>query len=125
MTGNSIHRRDFLLLRSSLASSHNTSNGQAIMANTVESYGRAKHVDAYREAFGRLKDAIIDTSLPPPIETKYPDVWSNSLQHPDGTKLLIGTQVSDHVQHASRFKSKAICWLYQHIVFVVIFKRPS
>jgi hypothetical protein len=65
------------------------------MANTVESYGRAKHVDAYREAFGRLKDAIIDTSLPPPIETKYPDVWSNSLQHPDGTKLLIGTQVSN------------------------------
>ncbi|KAG0736600.1 hypothetical protein G6F57_011702 [Rhizopus arrhizus] len=67
----------------------------AIMVNTVESYGRTKHVDGHREAFGRLKDTVVDTSLPPPIDTKYPDVWPNSLQHADGTKLLIGTQVSN------------------------------
>ncbi|KAG0930809.1 hypothetical protein G6F57_011483 [Rhizopus arrhizus] len=74
---------------------HNTGNGQAIIVNTVESYGRTKHVDGHREAFGRLKDTVVDTSLPPPIDTKYPDVWPNSLQHADGTKLLIGTQVSN------------------------------
>ncbi|KAI8878177.1 hypothetical protein K501DRAFT_305206 [Backusella circina FSU 941] len=74
---------------------HNTGNGQAIMVNTVEAYGRTKHVDGHREAFGRLKDTAVDTSLPPPINTKYPDVWPSSLQHADGTKLLIGTQVAN------------------------------
>lgn len=34
----------------------------AIMVNTVEAYGRTKHVDGHREAFGRLKDTVVDTS---------------------------------------------------------------
>ncbi|KAI8638249.1 hypothetical protein BD408DRAFT_456455 [Parasitella parasitica] len=74
---------------------HKTGNGQAIMINTVEAYGRTKHVDGHHETFGRLKDTVVDTSLPSPINTKYPDVWPNSLQHADGTKLLIGNQASN------------------------------
>lgn len=70
----------------------NTRNGQAIMINTVEDYGRTKHVEGHSKAFSRLKeDAVVDTSIPPPINTKYPDIWPHSLQHADGTKLLIGT----------------------------------
>lgn len=41
---------------------HNTGKGQAIMVNTVEAYGRTKHVDGHRETFGRLKDTVVDTS---------------------------------------------------------------
>ncbi|KAI9005463.1 hypothetical protein CLU79DRAFT_713113 [Phycomyces nitens] len=65
------------------------------MANTVEAYGRTKHVDAHRETFGKEKDASITTSIPPPIDTMYPDVWPVSLQRSDGVKLVIGTQVSN------------------------------
>ena len=71
---------------------HNTRNGQAIMANTVEAYGRTKHVDAHRETFGKEKDASIITSIPPSIDTMYPDVWPVSLQRSDGVKLVISTQ---------------------------------
>lgn len=34
---------------------HTTRNSQAIMANTVEAYGRTKHVDAHRETFGKKR----------------------------------------------------------------------
>lgn len=37
----------------------------------------------------------ISTSLPPPIDTMYPDVWPGRLQRQDGMKLVIGTQVSN------------------------------
>ena len=74
---------------------HNTRNSQAIMANTVEAYGRTKHVDAHRETFGKEKDTSITTSIPPPIDTMYPDVWPVRLQRSDGVKLVIGTQVSN------------------------------
>lgn len=74
---------------------HNIRNDQAIMLNTVESYGRTKHVDIHRETFGKEKDTSISTSLPPPIDTMYPDVWPVSLQRQDGIKLVIGTQVSN------------------------------
>ncbi|KAI8645045.1 hypothetical protein BD408DRAFT_339555 [Parasitella parasitica] len=74
---------------------HNTCNSQAIMANTVEAYGKTKHVDAHRETFGKEKDNSITTSIPPPIDTMYHDVWPVSLQGSDGVKLVIGTQVSN------------------------------
>ncbi|KAG1450801.1 hypothetical protein G6F46_007882 [Rhizopus delemar] len=74
---------------------HNTRNGRAIMANTVEAYGRTKHVDVHRETFGKEKGASITTSIPPPIDTMYPDIWPVSLQRSDGVKLVIGTQVSN------------------------------
>ncbi|CEG72336.1 hypothetical protein RMATCC62417_07915 [Rhizopus microsporus] len=74
---------------------HNTRSGQAIMANTVEAYGRTKHIDARRETFGKEKDTSIITSIPLPINTMYPDVWPVSLQHSDGVKLVIDAQVSN------------------------------
>ncbi|KAG1174482.1 hypothetical protein G6F70_006542 [Rhizopus microsporus] len=74
---------------------HNTRNGQAIMANTVEAYERAEHIDEYRKTFGEEKDTLIITSIPPPIDTTYPDVWPVSLQRSDGVKLVIGSQVSN------------------------------
>ncbi|CAO3679196.1 unnamed protein product [Rhizopus stolonifer] len=68
MTGNSIHKSGILL-----PSYH----GQC------------------RETFGKEKDTSITTSIPPPIDTMYPDVWPVSLQRSDGVKLVIGTQVSN------------------------------
>ncbi|CAO3685340.1 unnamed protein product [Rhizopus stolonifer] len=74
---------------------HNTRNGQATMANIVEAYERTKNVVAHRETFGKEKDTSITISIPPPIDTLYPDVWPVSLQCSDGVKLVIGTQVSN------------------------------
>lgn len=73
----------------------NTLNGQAVMLNTIEIYGRTKHVDIRRESFGTKKHNALPTSLPPPVPTLYPDVWPVTLQKSDGTKLLISTQVSN------------------------------
>ncbi|KAI9033756.1 hypothetical protein CLU79DRAFT_830121 [Phycomyces nitens] len=67
----------------------------AIFGNTMEAYGQNEHVNDHRKAFGRLKGAVVDMSLPPSIDTKYPDVWPNSPQHAVGTTLLISTKVSD------------------------------
>ncbi|KAI9032578.1 hypothetical protein CLU79DRAFT_714882 [Phycomyces nitens] len=65
------------------------------MANAVEAYGRTKHADVHRETFGKEKDTSITTSIPPPIDTMYPDVWPVSLQRSDGVKSVIETQVSN------------------------------
>jgi hypothetical protein len=43
----------------------NSNNGKAIIANTVETYGRTRLVDAHREPFGVKKGIPIPTSLPP------------------------------------------------------------
>lgn len=40
---------------------HSARNSQAIMVNTVEAYGRTKHVDAHRETVGKEKDTSITT----------------------------------------------------------------
>jgi hypothetical protein len=47
----------------------NSNNGKAIIANTVEMYGRTRPLDAHREPFGVKKGVPIPTSLPP--STKY------------------------------------------------------
>ncbi|KAI7860782.1 hypothetical protein BDC45DRAFT_5008 [Circinella umbellata] len=73
----------------------NTNNNQAIMINTLEIYGRTKSVDQHRESFGKLKSGARPNSLPPPIKKLHPDVWPVSLEHHDGLKLIIGTQVSN------------------------------
>ncbi|CAO3689633.1 unnamed protein product [Rhizopus stolonifer] len=73
----------------------NKINGQAVMINTIEIYGRIKHVDVHRESFGKLKENVKLTSLPPPIKTMYPNVWPLSMQSSHGLKLVIGTQVSN------------------------------
>ncbi|KAI9478864.1 MAG: hypothetical protein EXX96DRAFT_595947 [Benjaminiella poitrasii] len=48
-----------------------------------------------KEEYAIARQEQLGSSLPPPIDTKYPDVWISILQHADGTKLLIGTQVSN------------------------------
>lgn len=73
---------------------YNTTNGQAIMLNTVEAYGRTKSIDPHREPFGKLKGFTKPTSLPPPGKIPYPDIWPISLHTSEGSKLVIGTLVS-------------------------------
>ncbi|KAF9897277.1 hypothetical protein BX616_005884 [Lobosporangium transversale] len=53
----------------------NCNNNEAVMLNTVESYGRTKDVDAHREPFGTIKGVAIPTTLSPPTKTRYKDVW--------------------------------------------------
>ncbi|ORX45326.1 hypothetical protein DM01DRAFT_1272379, partial [Hesseltinella vesiculosa] len=62
---------------------------KAIVVNTVEVYGRKKHVDIHREPFGNLKHAITITSLPPSF-ARYKNVWPTTI-HNEGPKLVIGT----------------------------------
>ena len=70
----------------------NTNNGQAIMANTVETYGRTRPVDAHREPFAVKKGMPIPTSLPPSTNTRYKDVWPLTIAASEGERLVIGTQ---------------------------------
>ncbi|KAI9486011.1 MAG: hypothetical protein EXX96DRAFT_613849 [Benjaminiella poitrasii] len=73
----------------------NVRNGQAIMANTVEVYGRTKHVDSHPEHFGKVKENVTETSLPPATST-YKGIWPTMLHSHDHTaKLVIGSQVSN------------------------------
>ncbi|KAG1139651.1 hypothetical protein G6F37_010696 [Rhizopus arrhizus] len=71
------------------------------MINTVELYGRTKVVDGHREPFGKLKDGVHATSLPPPLNTIHPDIWPVSLSRNDGPKLIVGTQVLNALVTAS------------------------
>ncbi|KAG1040775.1 hypothetical protein G6F43_012219 [Rhizopus delemar] len=64
---------------------YNTTNGQAIMLNTIEAYGRTKSIDPHREPFGKLKGFTKPTSLPPPGKIPYPDIWPVSLHTSEGT----------------------------------------
>ncbi|KAG0339319.1 hypothetical protein BG005_003509, partial [Podila minutissima] len=69
----------------------NTRNGQAVINNTVEVYGRKQSVDAHRERFGAKKGIASKTSLPPATQTRYRDVWPLTLPDSDGERLLLGT----------------------------------
>ncbi|KAK3808892.1 MAG: hypothetical protein J3R72DRAFT_451033 [Linnemannia gamsii] len=70
----------------------NTNNGQAIMCNTVEVYGRKPSVDAHRERVIVKKGVASKTSLPPFTQTRYRDVWPLTLPSSGGEQLLLGTQ---------------------------------
>ncbi|KAI8595384.1 hypothetical protein EDD21DRAFT_43810 [Dissophora ornata] len=52
----------------------NNQNGQVIIANTIEVYGRTKLVDAHREPFVVRKGQPVANSLPPSIKTLYKKV---------------------------------------------------
>lgn len=69
----------------------NARNGQAIINNTVEVYGRKKSVDAHRERFSVKKGVATQTSLPPARETRYKDIWPLTIPDADGERLLLGT----------------------------------
>ncbi|KAK3840329.1 MAG: hypothetical protein JOS17DRAFT_16065 [Linnemannia elongata] len=69
----------------------NTKNGQAVINNTVEAYGRKKSVDTHRERFSTKKGVATMTSLPPPTKTRYKDVWPLTILDSDGEGLFLGT----------------------------------
>ncbi|KAK5797110.1 hypothetical protein F5H01DRAFT_385294 [Linnemannia elongata] len=66
-------------------------NGQVIIVNTVETYGRTKLVDAHREPFVVRKGQPVANSLPPSIKTPYKNVWPTTVPAQDGERLIIGT----------------------------------
>ncbi|KAH7044401.1 hypothetical protein BKA57DRAFT_469559 [Linnemannia elongata] len=69
----------------------NNQNGQVIIVNTVETYGRTKLVDAHREPFVVRKGQPVANSLPPSIKTPYKNVWPTTVPAQDGERLIIGT----------------------------------
>ncbi|KAF9409903.1 hypothetical protein BGZ76_005597 [Entomortierella beljakovae] len=71
----------------------NTCNGQAVIANSIEVYGRTKQTDVHREHFSIKKNKAIQTSLPPKINIPYDGVWPMTLGSWDGEKLVIGTRI--------------------------------
>ncbi|KAG0297813.1 hypothetical protein BGZ96_004743 [Linnemannia gamsii] len=73
----------------------NKKNGQAVIANTVEPYGRQKTVDIHREPFIVQKGQPATTSLPPSIKTPYKKVWPVTVPTIDGKRLIIGTKSFD------------------------------
>ncbi|OAQ34656.1 hypothetical protein K457DRAFT_121274 [Linnemannia elongata AG-77] len=73
----------------------NSKNGQAVIANTVEAYGRQKTVDIHREPFVVQKDHPATASLPPSIKTSYRKVWPVTVPTIVGKRLIIGTKSFD------------------------------
>ncbi|KAI9306974.1 hypothetical protein BJ944DRAFT_144408, partial [Cunninghamella echinulata] len=69
----------------------NENNGQAVVINTIEVYGRKNTVDIHREGFGTEKGFSISSSLPP-SKTRYPNIWPTTITNNDGAKLVIGTK---------------------------------
>ncbi|KAG0282240.1 hypothetical protein BGZ96_000713 [Linnemannia gamsii] len=69
----------------------NNQNGQVIIANTIEVYGRTRLVDAHREPFVVRKGQPVANSLPPSIKTPYKNVWPTTVSAQDGERLIIGT----------------------------------
>ncbi|KAI8599256.1 hypothetical protein EDD21DRAFT_416972 [Dissophora ornata] len=70
----------------------NCNNGQAVMANTVEVYGKTRSIDAHREPFTVKKGFAIPTSLPSSSNGRHKDVWPLTITAQDGSRLVIGTQ---------------------------------
>ncbi|KAI8598965.1 hypothetical protein EDD21DRAFT_434000, partial [Dissophora ornata] len=79
-----------------------TSNGHAVAAKCVESYGRKKQVHVHHEPFRIKKGALSETSLPP-HGTMYYNVWPLTLNTIDGERLVLGTK-SFHVLVTSSIK---------------------
>ncbi|KAF9118992.1 hypothetical protein BGX30_004161, partial [Mortierella sp. GBA39] len=73
----------------------NNENGQAIIVNTIELYGRTRLVDAHREPFVVRKGHPTANSLPPSIKTPYKHVWPTTVLAQDGERLIIGTSSFD------------------------------
>ncbi|KAG0195624.1 hypothetical protein BGX28_000978, partial [Mortierella sp. GBA30] len=70
----------------------NTKNGQAIIINTLEVYGRKQSIDAHCETFSVRKGVAIKSSLPPNTDFRYDGVWPLTMPGSDGDQLVLGTQ---------------------------------
>ncbi|KAF9273476.1 hypothetical protein BGZ68_001486 [Mortierella alpina] len=82
----------------------NKRNNQAIIANTVEVYGRTRMVDAHREPFVVRKGRPVANSLPPSVNITYKDVWPVTVMAPEGERLIIGT--GTHISSSVRLDVK-------------------
>ncbi|CAO3703736.1 unnamed protein product [Rhizopus stolonifer] len=67
----------------------NVNNGETILVNSVEVYGRTKSVDIHRELSTSATFSILTTT------PTYPNLWSCIQSTRDGSKLVIGTQSCD------------------------------
>ncbi|KAF9995673.1 hypothetical protein BGZ79_010608 [Entomortierella chlamydospora] len=70
----------------------NTRNGEAVIVNCIEGYGRKKMIDAHHEPFLIKKGVATMTSLPPSEETRYRNVWPLTMNSADGEKMVVGTK---------------------------------
>ncbi|KAF8982371.1 hypothetical protein BGZ46_001413 [Entomortierella lignicola] len=73
----------------------NTRNGQAILVNTIEVYGRMRSTDIHRES---AKNGTVDSSLPNPTRCYYNRVMPVTMGIGAGyekPKLIIGTNMFD------------------------------
>ncbi|KAG0009181.1 hypothetical protein BGZ81_003593, partial [Podila clonocystis] len=86
----------------------NNKNGQAVITNTVEAYGRQKTVDIHREPFVVQKGQPVTTSLPPSIKTPYKKVWPVTVPTIEGKRLIIGTKSFDALITSSLRLDKAV-----------------
>lgn len=68
------------------------SNNEAVIVNTVETYGRGRSMDVHRERFVNKKGVPVPSSLPP-LLTKYPNTWATMLNDSEGKKLVFGTKM--------------------------------
>ncbi|KAI7898005.1 uncharacterized protein BX663DRAFT_546726 [Cokeromyces recurvatus] len=57
----------------------------------VNPNGRTKGNDTHREHFRTKKQTAVNNSLPPPVVTKYKNVWPITINFNDGDKLVVGT----------------------------------
>ncbi|KAI8068328.1 hypothetical protein BC940DRAFT_318980 [Gongronella butleri] len=67
----------------------NGTKGTAIVANTIEVYGRKRNVDSHHESY---KSNRATRSSLPPTTTRYANVWPLTISDGDGKKLIIGTK---------------------------------
>ncbi|KAI7901761.1 uncharacterized protein BX663DRAFT_513961 [Cokeromyces recurvatus] len=84
-----LNTRNFMEISDSLCNLLNTD--WLMYSNMKQPSGRTKSTDIHRELFGAKKQSSVKTSLPPPIITKYNNIWPTTMHSNDGEKLVIGT----------------------------------
>ncbi|KAG2199771.1 hypothetical protein INT46_009012 [Mucor plumbeus] len=58
---------------------------------------RKRSIDIHREPFGTKKQSTVPTSLPPPVVSRYDNVYPITLNSQHGPKLVIGTQTMNYL----------------------------
>ncbi|ORX48852.1 hypothetical protein DM01DRAFT_1326125 [Hesseltinella vesiculosa] len=69
----------------------NTNNGESVLVNTIETYGRTKLVDIHRQLPSSSNLSAL-TTMP-----TYPNIWPHMQDTRDGSKLIISTQSCDNL----------------------------
>ncbi|KAG0195914.1 hypothetical protein BGX28_000388 [Mortierella sp. GBA30] len=75
---------------------YNIKNGNMLLINEVEAYGRSKMVDCHREQVGLIKDVPMATSMPSTLGADhYRGIHPVTLPKKDCKRLVIGTFTCD------------------------------